>query len=457
MGDRLRITTLVLAASAAWGLTCVPTAFAASGPQGDGSIWTRSHLFGDWGGIRPWLKQHEISIGAVESAAPSAILHGGERQGTAYAGLLTLSADANLAPETGISGLSVHVTSWIVQGNGASANGVGSLSGLAYVAAQPGARLGDAFLELQAPHDAVRVKAGQFGLDENFDLNPDAGVFLNSTFTYRNIMADQLPGGGPAYSYEGPGIMAGVQATPRLRLKAAIFSGDPLGQPVRGPAPPARDGNGLAFPLNTGVLAIAEGDWSYRLPGLGKGLFALGGLYDTLNRPDLLHDASGQSLAQPDAGPPRQDHGQYVLYADDNQTLWRGRHGRRLRGFVRLAYAPPDRDLISFDVQGGLVAYGPIPSRPQDQAGFAVAYDRISRNYVTRIEQQNALTGGAAPVPSGETDIVLDYAAQVTPWLVVTPDIQYIINPGGGAPLPYDSNRAIPNALVAQTQLQVTF
>jgi porin len=63
-------------------------------------------------------------------------------------------------------------------------------------------------------------------------------VLVNSNFTYRNIMANNLPGGGPAYSYEGPGVMIAFQATRQLRLRGGLFSGDPLGQPLEGPAPP---------------------------------------------------------------------------------------------------------------------------------------------------------------------------------------------------------------------------
>ncbi|MCF3948674.1 hypothetical protein L2A60_18615 [Acidiphilium iwatense] len=97
---------------------------------------------------------------------------------------------------------------------------------------------GYTYLSWRAPHDTIYIKIGKFGIDENFDQNPAAAVLVNSNFTYRNIMANNLPGGGPAYSYEGPGMMAAVQATRRLRLRGGLFSGDPLGQPLEGPTPP---------------------------------------------------------------------------------------------------------------------------------------------------------------------------------------------------------------------------
>lgn len=190
-------------------------------------------------------------------------------------------------------------------------------------------------------------------------------------------MANNLPGGGPAFSYEGPGAMVSVQATKLLRLRIGLFSGDPLGRPLEGP-PPGRDAGSLAFPLDVGALAIAEADYAYRLPDFGKGKFLVGGLYDTLTWPDLLVSASGRSLARSDPAPARQDRGEYVLYAGDTQTIWRDSGKRRLRGFARIAYAPPAQNLISLDAQAGLVLDAPFAARPGDSAAFAVAYEKIS-------------------------------------------------------------------------------
>ena len=281
---------------------------------------------------------------------------------------LTLSARVKLGQYTGIHGMSAYVSAWMVQGHGLTAYYVHSLSGLSYVEATDGARLADADLSCRAPHNGIDVEFGKFGNDENFNQNPASLTLLNSNFTYRNIMTDNLPSGGPAYSYEGLGVMLAVQATKRLRLRGGLFSGNLLGRPLEGPAPPARNANGLIFPLYTGALMIGEADYAYRLTSLGKGMVLAGGLYDTLSRPDLLFSVTGQNLALADAGvpvgPAQPDHGDYVLYGGDTQTLWQGSGNRRLRGFARLACAPPSHNLISLDAQGGLVLSGTLPSRP---------------------------------------------------------------------------------------------
>lgn len=45
--------------------------------------------------------------------------------------------------------------------------------------------------------------------------------------------------------------------------------------------------------------------------------------------------------------------------------------------------------------------------------------------------------------------IEIDYGAQITPWLKLRPNLQYVIRPGGTG--------TIPNALVLGLYAQVTF
>ena len=430
-------------------------------PARAASLWTQPTLLGSLGGARPFLAKNGITLGAVEQAVPSVVLAGGAAQGPAYAGLLTLSARLDLARAAGLAGLSAYVSAYLVQGHGPTAFQVHSLSGIAFVEAPGGARLGDAYLSWRAPGDRVHLKLGKFGIDENFDQNPAAATLLDSNFTYRDIMANNLPGGGPAYSYSGPGAMAAIGVTPWLRLRGGVFSGDPLGQPLLGPPPPARDGDGLAFPLDTGALVIGEAQMRYRLPGLGPGTLRLGGIYDTLSRPDRAVSASGQSLALAATGaavgPARSDRGDWVLYGGATQVLWNGLRHRRLTGFLRLAGAPADRNLISFDAQAGAVLRAPFRSRRHDSVAFAVSYDRISPRLAGVIRAENSLTGSAQPVPTAEMVFELAYAAVLTPWLTLTPDLQYIAGPGGGIADPADPARREPNAVIAQVQATVTF
>ena len=117
----------------------------------------------------------------------------------------------------------------------------------------------------------------------------------------------------------------------------------------------------------------------------------------------------------------------YGFYASFDQMLYRendkGEQG--LGAFFR--YAFHHRDVYRFNQfwSTGLVYTGLIPARDQDVLGFAVAQlldSNLYRRYVN-------------PRSENETYYELYYAIQVTPWLVFTPDIQYIDNPGGDGSL----------------------
>ena len=75
-------------------------------------------------------------------------------------------------------------------------------------------------------------------------------------------------------------------------------------------------------------------------------------------------------------------------------------------------------------VAGGLLYRGLFKHRDTDRAGIAIYYGRFR----DRLPRQTA-----------EIVVELNYGIQATPWFYLTPDIQFVINPGG---------TEIPNAFV---------
>lgn len=89
--------------------------------------------------------------------------------------------------------------------------------------------------------------------------------------------------------------------------------------------------------------------------------------------------------------------------------------------FARYGYAPGDINFIEHYWQVGCQYEGLIPTRDQDVIGFGVAQGIISQQYRREIDDNF----------DRETVYELYYSFVVAPWLVVTPDIQYINQPGG--------------------------
>jgi len=139
--------------------------------------------------------------------------------------------------------------------------------------------------------------------------------------------------------------------------------------------------------------------------------------------------------------------GNFGFYILLDQMIYKEKGGVGLREdqglhpFVSLLFAPDsDINTFSFFLNGGLVYEGLIPRRDKDYAGFAIVYgkysDKIKPSQPTEINLISDMTG------SEDFEMALEwmYKIQLTEWLNIQPDVQYVIKPG--------ETGEIPNALV---------
>ena len=89
--------------------------------------------------------------------------------------------------------------------------------------------------------------------------------------------------------------------------------------------------------------------------------------------------------------------------------------------YAFLQYGHADEHLtdVSDHIGGGLSWTGPIPTRINDTLGAGFTYARLSPD------------AGAGFKDSYEMSIETFYGLQVTPNVLIKPDFQYIIHPGG--------------------------
>jgi porin len=142
----------------------------------------------------------------------------------------------------------------------------------------------------------------------------------------------------------------------------------------------------------------------------------------------------------------------YGFYVLGDQALARWgdtAEKRHLGAFAAFECATDQRvNTVPYYFDAGLVAYGLLPSRPRDFAGFGVAYGSYSGD-LRRAEDLQALTNPADGVQSWEMTLEWTYGCTVRPGLRVQPDLQYLINLGG--------DKAIPNALAIGVNVVVNF
>ncbi len=130
------------------------------------------------------------------------------------------------------------------------------------------------------------------------------------------------------------------------------------------------------------------------------------------------------------------------FYASIDQMLYRENAGddtdeQGLGMFFRYGFAHDDTNEVESFWSIGAQYLGLIPSRDDDVLGFGFAQGILSHDL-------RRLAGG-----DRESVYELYYSIPVHPWLVITPDLQYIVNPGAD-----DSTR---DAFVAGVRVQMSF
>jgi porin len=379
-------------------------------------------------------------------------LSGGIKTGAVGLGAIQPQLDLDLQKLAGWQGDHIHVHGLVTYGPLFSANYVGGILAVSNIEAGPMARLYAAWYEHSAPGDLWSIRAGLMLADSQFLQSKTASNFINNGISWPTFLAANLPASGPAFPLPAPGIRVRVQPRNDLQFQAAVFSGDPSGGD--GSNQPAPLPTGTVFSFNGGVFLIAEASY---LPNQGKdarglpGAYRIGAWYDSSTHfADQRFDNNGLSLANPlSNGLPLQHSGDGGVYGVIDQMLYRvpGTDDQGLSAFVRVGGVPDDRNLINFYADGGLLYKGLVPRRPDDKIGIATAFAGVSNNARGLDADTGFFSGNPGfPIRSSEMVIEMTYQAQLKPWWVLQPDLQYVINPGGGVLNPDGSARR--NALV---------
>jgi porin len=107
--------------------------------------------------------------------------------------------------------------------------------------------------------------------------------------------------------------------------------------------------------------------------------------------------------------------------------------------FTHIGLSPQNSSIINFYIDGGLNYNGLIPSRDNDVLGVAIAYGHLSNNLQSNQGRSN---------PGYEILLEATYQIEVTTWLSVQPDLQYVIHPSG---------TDVANALVLGARTTMSF
>ena len=243
---------VAFAAAAACSLAGTAFGQPASNPPAD--IWSRPTLTGDWGGLRPWLAKHGITITLDYTVELLANLQGGAKRGEVVLGLFQPQVDVDLEKLWGLQGARFRAGGIFTHGPAFSVDFLGNnISTASNIDVQrPVNRLYELWYEQNAFDDRFSVRAGLLRVDTEFITSETAFMFVNATLGWQGWVAAVLPAGGPAYPFSAPGVRVKVKPRDDVYLQAAVFSGDPA----------EFDGSNQPQTLPTGtILSFRGGAW----------------------------------------------------------------------------------------------------------------------------------------------------------------------------------------------------
>jgi porin len=435
----------VLAAACFTGLTAATGAHAGAKDE-SAAEWLAPKWLNEW---HDGLAAKGLNFGATYIGDFIGNATGGTARGFIHLGRFDFSVDADLDKLVGWSGGRFFANTYEIYGRGLTRNYIHNLATISESEALPDTRLYNAYFEQNLYNGALNIRAGQQAADVEFFDSQTDDLFINGTFGWPAIKASNLPAGGPAPPIAVPGIRVKVALSDRITVFGAVFNGNPAAPGDEDPQ--LRDNHGLAFRVNDPPWVIGQVRWDYDVDIAGRplaGNFTPGGWYHTGEFDDQRFTAQGQSIADPSgSGIAAKLHGNFGIFAVIEQTLYRPASvtekgvSNSLPGvtaFGRIAYSPPDRNLIDLYLDGGIGFVGMVPGRPLDRFGMAIAYMQISGADRNLDRDTQFFSGLPSPVRSNETLIEFIYEAHIKPGWLLAPYFQYVFRPSGGIPNPND-------------------
>ncbi len=344
-----------------------------------------------------------VALKATYYGDAFAAVGGGNARGLVYAADL----DASLTFDAGAL-VGWRDTSVLVRGfanNGAS---VGALTGDAigvnnWETGLREIRLLEASIDHEFAAGRVSLRAGLYDISNDFDASKTDALFLNNGAGTNPPLAASGRAGPSTFPATSLGARLRWKLDDHWTLKAAALDGAP-GDPEH----PGR--TVIALRPRDGALLL--GEVRYHDPGghrVDIGYWRYTAAFERLDSPAVA---------------PLSGHGEQGVYAGGDIMLFH-RAEAPLTGLslgARIAHADPRFARVVNFVNLALT-YNDLRIGHDDRAGLALFCAETSAGF-----RQRAAAAGA-PVGRGECTVEATYRYALRPWLLVQPDVQYVVHP----------------------------
>jgi len=418
-------------------------------------------MLDDCGGPRKFLEEKGVEFFGGYTAEVWGNTTGGIERGTVYTGLLDFGVNLDFEKLAGWKGASFSTTWAWLSGRDVSEDKVGNFLTVSSIAGFNTLRMMEMWFQQNLLDDKISIRLGQITTDSEFLISDYGATFINGTFGWPASVSTNVPSGGPGYPQGGPGVRVAITPVDWFTYQAAAVEGDVFAQNV--------NRHGFRWRLNEkfGYFLINETQfrWNHRDDETGlAGQLKLGAWFHTADFAASYGDntywgdsgyyaiVDQQLFREPStetAAAPSKD--AKAVVSPDGKSLAKSfkepvkleKSSQGLGWFGRVSFDPQDRNFVGFYFDTGLVYTGLIPGRDDDVLGVALGYADLTNGAAQTLFDEGSRKAGYEAV------LEVTYDAQLTKWLHVQPDLQYIMRPGGTGDL--------GNALVLGGRVSVTF
>jgi porin len=365
---------------------------------------------GNWDGMRTQLSDAGVSVFGSYQSESAGNPVGGESQQFRYTHNIALGVAADLNQMLGLSDTYFLASASERTGNSLSQD-IPNFFQVQQIYGHQTIRLVDLAVEKLFLDHKLDLVAGRINALDDFASSPLYCFAQNLGFC-GNPLSIPVNANVPSYPGAAWGIRARYEVSPELYSMTGAYNtySDFRSDKFHGVDFSLRHNSGVAIMQEFGYSPKPQRDAGY------PGTFKLGGLYDSEPR---LQFRTGQMRG-----------GTWQFYLTGQQRLFRrpkeatNAH-QGLWGFLAFTYAPPTTNMLEYFGDAGLLYFGLIPHRPDDEIGLFGLWGQFSSDL------RDAQRASGQPAMTHEAIIEANYMFNVTPSLTVQPDIQGVFRPEG--------------------------
>lgn len=373
------------------------------------------YMFGDWNGKRTELAKKGVKFEANILSDMAYLADGGRNphDDPTVTAQLWLGTQFDLEKIAGWDGVTIRAVMTARQGQSTSVRDLqdASTPHMANVQGTFGrgnqdSRLTELSIEKNFKTQGLSIKAGRLGLGMDFNV-------MACDFTSTAFCAAQMGKWQGNIWMNTPVSQWGLRIKQQLNPDVAVQVGVYEFNPDNGNGKAEGQGWSLDTDHADGVTIPVELVWSPKaLVNALPGTYRFGAMYNTANNVENQADiVTKQPEDRTFAG--------WVAVEQQLTSTGAGKQG--LHSFANFTWHDRTTNKVDNSQQVGVKYYGLFANKAHDILGLAV--NRVHVN--NRLSETKPIFDASA-----EYNIELNYSYNATPWLMLRPNIQYVMNPG---------------------------